>query len=668
MDKGMKNGSGSTRHEYPGPEKSASLSFLTDVTERKKAADSLVAANREYTNLLGQIQDVYYRCDTEGRLVKASNSWATLFGYDDVSDCLGRSIADDFYMNPADRKPLLEEITRNGKVTDYEVLLKKKDGTPLIVEARSHLYYDPSGNVIGIEGTFRDITDRKRAEEELRAAYEQLTASQEELKGQFDELAASERRVRESESRLKYMLGFYEMSQQPEKELLSYAVEGSGIVTGSPLGYLAFLNEEETELAMYAWSRAAMQECFMREKPIIYQMGKTGLWGEAVRQRRPVITNDYQSPNLMKRGYPEGHPAIIRHMNIPVLDGDHIVIVAGVANKPSDYSDNDVKELTLLMQGLWQVIKRRRAEEELRAAHEQITASQEELKGQFDELEVREKRIRESESRFRQLAEATMEGIVFHKSGIILDLNERACELFGYPRNEMIGRNVLTLTAPECIEFVQQKIIQGYDKSYEAKGLRKDGSSFWAELQSHEFTSGSESFRITTLWDITERKKSDEALKESEEKYRTLVEVNHDIIYSLDIDGSVLYVSPQTYRVSSDTDKTRFRVETSCSSSTRMMLRTCYSISKSISTQERRSSRIRSGYAGKMVHTGGLRIERSIQRIPRADISSLVQSGTSRRIPGHGKPCRKVKQNTVISSKTSRMFISRQIWMATCPW
>ena len=66
----------STRMEWSG--NPATLSFLTDITEHKKAERSLLQADREYTSLLNQIQDVYYRTDTKGILVKASHSWVTL--------------------------------------------------------------------------------------------------------------------------------------------------------------------------------------------------------------------------------------------------------------------------------------------------------------------------------------------------------------------------------------------------------------------------------------------------------------------------------------------------------------------------------------------------------------------------------------------------------------
>ena len=150
------------------PGTTRSVASLLDITERKMAEDNLLTASNEYANLLDQIQDSYYRSDAEGRLVKASRSLAALLGYDDLSECIGRSIADDFYANAADRKQFIEAISRDGKVTDYEVLLKKKDGTPLLVSTSSHVNVDATGNVTGVEGTFRDITERKKQEHILR--------------------------------------------------------------------------------------------------------------------------------------------------------------------------------------------------------------------------------------------------------------------------------------------------------------------------------------------------------------------------------------------------------------------------------------------------------------------------------------------------------------------
>ena len=145
-----------------------------------------------------------------------------------------------------------------------------------------------------------------------------------------------------------------------------------------------------------------------------------------------------------------------------------------------------------------------------------------------------EETLRESEIRFRQLVEATVEGIIIHRVGIIRDLNERACELFGYSHDEMIGKNVLNLAAPEFVETIKDKIATGSEDSYEARGLRKDGSTFWADMRSHQIIVGGEMDRITTLWDITERKRADVALRQANDKLTMLNSITrHDILNQL---------------------------------------------------------------------------------------------------------------------------------------
>jgi len=163
-----------------------------------------------------------------------------------------------------------------------------------------------------------------------------------------------------NEARLQALLQLNEMTAASLKEITDFALEAAVKLTQSKIGYLAFMNADETVLTMHSWSKAAMSECAIVDKPIIYPIDSTGLWGEAVRQRKPVITNDYQAPNPLKRGYPPGHVHVLRHMNIPVFEGDRVVVVSGVGNKEEPYNDSDVRQLTLLMQGMWQLIQRKR--------------------------------------------------------------------------------------------------------------------------------------------------------------------------------------------------------------------------------------------------------------------------------------------------------------------
>jgi hypothetical protein len=130
------------------------------------------------------------------------------------------------------------------------------------------------------------------------------------------------------------------------------------IMTGSTLSYFATMNSAENVLTMIGWSKSAMGNCSMIDKPIVYRIEETGLWGDAVRERKAVITNDYK--NLVKptkKGYPEGHVNVVRHMNIPVFEGNRIAMVVGVGNKATEYTQEDARNMTAFMAEVWKILK-----------------------------------------------------------------------------------------------------------------------------------------------------------------------------------------------------------------------------------------------------------------------------------------------------------------------
>jgi len=148
------------------------------------------------------------------------------------------------------------------------------------------------------------------------------------------------------------------------QELLDFALNEIVVVSRSKLGYIYFYDETTQLFTLHAWSRDTMAACSIPRPQTTYQLDQTGVWGEAVRQRRPVIVNDFTAPNALKRGYPEGHAPLSRFMTVPVIQGDRIVAVAGLANKATEYSEMDVRQLSLLMESIWLVAERRRAEDE----------------------------------------------------------------------------------------------------------------------------------------------------------------------------------------------------------------------------------------------------------------------------------------------------------------
>ncbi|MGV8125043.1 MAG: GAF domain-containing protein [Candidatus Xenobiia bacterium LiM19] len=181
-----------------------------------------------------------------------------------------------------------------------------------------------------------------------------------------------EEAARLNELRLEGLLALYQKTESNFNEISHFALEDAVRLTQSSIGYVAFANESEDTLTMYAWSDAAMEKCRIEDKALVYPISTTGLWGEAVRQRRPIITNDYSAPSELKKGVPDGHVQIKRHMNVPIFDGDKIVLVAGVGNKEADYDESDSRQLSLLMNGLWHIIKKMQVDVELKAYREQL--------------------------------------------------------------------------------------------------------------------------------------------------------------------------------------------------------------------------------------------------------------------------------------------------------
>ena len=151
-----------------------SLVAFIDITEIRLAEEAVRKSEENYRALVDNMQNVLYRSDVKGDLTFVSPSGAIVLGYDSIDEMIGKNIAKDLYFNPGEREILINELKAYGKVTNYEVTLKRKDGSPVFIETNSHFYYDNDGNVLGIEGIFTDITKRKHAEMTLKESEERL--------------------------------------------------------------------------------------------------------------------------------------------------------------------------------------------------------------------------------------------------------------------------------------------------------------------------------------------------------------------------------------------------------------------------------------------------------------------------------------------------------------
>lgn len=139
-------------------------------------------------------------------------------------------------------------------------------------------------------------------------------------------------------------------------------------LTGSKIGYFATLNKWEHLLTMISWSKSAMAMCSMTNKPIVYPVENTGLWGDCVRERRSVITNDYKHcARPTKKGTPEGHVPVQRHMNVPLMDGESIKGVLGVGNREDDYTKAHAELLQAFANAAWPLVLQAKEREDKRS-------------------------------------------------------------------------------------------------------------------------------------------------------------------------------------------------------------------------------------------------------------------------------------------------------------
>ncbi len=349
-------------------------------------------------------------------------------------------------------------VFESGCVVERE-MLNPADGRTR--EVRAFPILDASGKVVLAVEYVRDITDRKRAE---------VTRSL-------------------NESRLETLLRLNRMTGSTLHEIAEFAMEEAVRLTQSTIGYVAFMNEDETILTMHAWSRAAMRECQIDDKPLEYPLETTGLWGEAVRQRRPMITNDYRASNPHKRGTPQGHVEVLRHMNVPIIDGDRIVIVAGVGNKPADYDEADVRQLTLLMTGMWHIVQRKRDEEALRA----------------------------SEEKYRQVVENAHDSIFIAQDGLIKFPNPQLSVISGYSPAGLTRKPFLEFVHPDDRELVgstYQRRLRGEEAAptYSFRAMNKQGDTVWVEVSSVLITWEGRPASLNFMRDITLQKKLESQL------------------------------------------------------------------------------------------------------------------------------------------------------------
>ncbi|MDP8239797.1 MAG: PAS domain S-box protein [Candidatus Hatepunaea meridiana] len=160
-----------------------------------------------------------------------------------------------------------------------------------------------------------------------------------------------------------------------------------------------------------------------------------------------------------------------------------------------------------------------------------------------------EETLKENEDRYRQIYQFSPDSIIIHDMDMnILDANNKTVEKFGYSKKELLEMKVFELHPEIELKHSAQVLADVMKKdmlSIETKFVRKDSSVFLAETTPCKYTLGNKQIIHVVIRDITERKQAEEALRDSEEKYRSLIENIEDIVYYTDTAGKIVHISPQ---------------------------------------------------------------------------------------------------------------------------
>ena len=148
------------------------LSIYRDITKRKKQAEMLWASEEEFKTLFEHIATGVFISSKQGKFLNANQALLDMLGYESKEEFLNIDLPTDLYVRPEDRRTFQEMMERDGRVIDYEVEFKRKDGSTIPISLTGHARYDHQGQVIGYEGLNVDLTQRKLMEKELKEAYD----------------------------------------------------------------------------------------------------------------------------------------------------------------------------------------------------------------------------------------------------------------------------------------------------------------------------------------------------------------------------------------------------------------------------------------------------------------------------------------------------------------
>ncbi len=436
-------------------------------TELKKATKELESSEERLRILFEFAPDAYYLTDSKGNTIDGNKAAEEMTGYK-KEEIIGQNLL-KIKMFPQDQIPKAVEVLAKSalgrRTGPDEFTLHRKDGGQIEIEIRTFpIKINDEDVILGIA---RDITKRKRYESEIRR--------------------------------------------------LSQAVEQSrsAIVITDLNGNIEYVNPRFTELTGYT-SREAIGK-----NPRILKSGKTT--PEEYKVLWDTITSglEWRGEFLNKK-----------------KDGTLYWESATISPVK-----NDRNTITNFMAVKEDITERKRLEQQ---ENERIR-----LETELIERKRAQEAIAKSEEKYSTLVEKGNDGIVIIQDGQLKFVNARMSEITGFSLDESIGKPFLEFVSPKYRDLVLDRYkrrIAGENitNNYEIQLLTKDGFRKFVEVNASVIQYEGRLADMSIVRDITERKKVEAQLRESEERYRSIVEHSNEIFYVVGPTADIIFVTPQT--------------------------------------------------------------------------------------------------------------------------